>query len=101
MGIVRTDIFTFRYFDYGEAFHGSYRGMRYMIGREPLEWVFGKSEEEKAEGSIRVYIWPEPFAFDQTDDDKKTFKDFPYSEDGVVMAIDYLNEVWEEEYAGA
>lgn len=99
MAIIRTDIFTFRYFDYGKAFYGSYRGMRYRIAREPLEWVFSKSEEEKAAGNIRAYVWPEPYAFEITEDDKKEFKDFPYSEKGVMEAVDYLNSVWEQSYA--
>lgn len=99
MAIVRTDIFSFRYFDYGEAFHGSYRGMRYRIGREPLEKVFGKSEEEKAQGNIRVYVWPEPFSFDKTSDEKKIFSDFEYSDEGVEAAIEFLNSTWESDYA--
>lgn len=99
--IERNDIFTFRYFDYGENFHGSYRGMRYQIGRWPLEKMFGKSEEEKMSGKLRVYVWPEPFSFDKTPDEKKQYEEFPYSEEGVLGAVDYLNAVWEKEYERA
>lgn len=99
MAIVRTDIFSFPYFSYGEAFHGSYRGMRYRVAREPLEWVFGKSAEEKANGNIRAYVWPEPLSFDKTADDQKEYKDFTFSEEGVLEAVDYLNSVWESRYA--
>lgn len=100
MAIERKSIFTFRYFDYGEAFHGSYRGMRYRIAREPLENVVFKKEDEKGNPTIRVYHWKEPFAFDKTSEEDKSVKDFPYSEEGVCEAIDYLNGVWEEIYAG-
>ncbi len=99
MAINRDDIFHFEYFDYGERFHGSYRGMRYAIAREPLEKVVQKSPEEKAEGSIRLSVWPEPFAFDKTPPEQIIHEDFPYSEEGVRMAVDRLNELWERDYA--
>ncbi len=95
MSIERSDIFTFRFFDYGENFNGSYRGMRYRLGREPLKNVSFSSQEEKEEGSIRAFAWPEPLSFDNTDDEKKHQKDFPYSEEGVCSAVKWLNEEWE------
>ena len=101
MSIIRTDIFTFRYFAYGEAFHGSYRGMRYMIGRDPLEMVVFKSKEEQENAVIRACVWPEPFSYDKTPEENKEYKEFEYSEAGVSSAIDWLNETWEKEYGGS
>ena len=43
-----------------ENLTGSYQGMRY---------VFMKEEE-----NLVVYIWPEPYCFEKTDDEKKTKK---------------------------
>lgn len=98
MAIVRTDIFTFKYFDYGENFHGSYRGMRYLIGRDPLMNVVFASEEDKAGAKLKAVVWPEPFAYDKTPDEQKKSEEFEYSEEGVAAAIDWLNGVWESEY---
>lgn len=100
MAIERKDIFTFKYFEYGQIFHGSYRGMRYCMGREPLEKCWNKSEEEKQQGKIKVCVWPEPFSFEKTSEDKKVYTEYPFGENGVREAIDYLNEVWERDYAG-
>lgn len=95
MAIKREDVFVFNYFNYGEAFHGSYKGMRYRIAREPLV----KSRNAEGEGQLRVYSWPEPFAFDKTPEEQLVFKDFEFSEEGVCQAIEYLNGLWEESYA--
>lgn len=99
MAIERKDIFTFQYFDYGEAFHGSYQGMRFRIGREPLVRVFGKSDEVRLDGTIRVYLWAEPKSFDNTSSEDMEMQDFSYSEEGVIEAIKWMNERWEETYA--
>lgn len=96
MAIERNDIFTFRFFDYGEYFNGSYRGMRYRLGREPLENVSFSSKEDKEKGSIRAFVWPEPMSFDNTPEEKKHLMDFPYSEEGVCSAIEWLNKEWNE-----
>lgn len=95
MAIERKEIFTFRYFEYGEAFHGSYQGMRYQVARNPLVRVFGKSEEEKADGTIEAVVWPEPFCYDKTPEEKKIRKEFSFSETGVDMAVEWLNEQYE------
>ena len=91
MAVERGDIFTFRYFDYGERFHGSSHGMRYALGREPLENIFFRPEE-RANGKLRAYVWPEPLCFEKTEEEKKLFRDFEYSEEGVCQAIDWINE---------
>lgn len=100
MAIERKDVFTFKYFEYGEIFHGSYRGMRYQLWRDPLEKVWFLSEEKKQEGHIKACIWPEPFSFEKTDEDKKQYTEYPFTEKGVREAIDWLNECWEKQYAG-
>lgn len=98
MSISRSDIFTFKYFEYGEIFHGSYRGMRYQLGREPLETVWFMPKEKKEEGTIKACIWPEPLSFECTEEEKKKYKEFEFSEAGVNQAVDWFNQVWEEEY---
>lgn len=61
-----------------ENLTGSYQGMRY---------IFMKDEE-----GLVVYIWPEPYCFEKTEDEKKTCKIFDFSEEGKLAAIDWMNE---------
>ena len=40
-------------------------------------------------------FWPEPFSYENTDDEKKLTKEFPFSEDGKLAAVDWFNEQYE------
>ena len=39
MAIERKEFFNLMHYEYGEAYFGSYKGMRYRLAREPLENV--------------------------------------------------------------
>ncbi|HIX14355.1 MAG TPA: GNAT family acetyltransferase [Candidatus Hungatella pullicola] len=65
-----------------EAFKGSIKGMRYRV----------KKEEE----GLEAVVYPEPFCFEATSEEKKTRKMFPFSEEGRQQVIDWLNEQYEE-----
>lgn len=68
-----------------EDYTGSYQGIRYMLHQETIE----------AEKKLKVYIWPEPFGFEATPNEKKTSELFDFSEDGLAKAIDWMNERYE------
>lgn len=68
-----------------EDFAGSHKGMRFMLCKELVE-------EEKR---LKAYIWSEPYGFDSTPEDKKLSEFFAFSEDGLVQAIDWMNERYE------
>lgn len=65
----------------------SFQGMRYQVEQH------SKSEEEKA---LRVTVWPEPFCFEKTPEDRKTIREFSYSEEGLDQAYDWLCRTYEE-----
>lgn len=94
MAVKRNDIFTLRYFDYGEAFTGSSDGIRYRIGREPLENI-AFNPEKKEEGKLRVTVYPEPYSYESTPDEVKAVRDFEHSEEGLNEAIAFINEMIE------
>ena len=103
MAIERDDIHTIKYFDYGEAFYGSYMGMRYRVALEPLDFILYKSKEDKEKYQIRAYAWKEPFSFNEvnTDPEKKeegglTYSDFDFTEEGICDSIKWLNEKYRE-----
>ena len=68
-----------------EDYTGSHQGIRYMLRQETVD------EEKK----LKVYIWPEPFGFEATADEKKISELFPFSEEGMTQAIDWMNERYE------
>jgi hypothetical protein len=39
----------------------------------------------------RAIIWPEPFNFEVTPEEKKHHRDFPFTTDGIWEAVDWLN----------
>lgn len=88
----RGDFYKFTFFGYGEADYGSYKGMRYRLGVEPLKKI--KKPEDREAAKIRAYAWKEPFSFAKTEE--KEFADFEYSEEGVVAAVEWLNAEWEK-----
>ena len=94
--LTREDFYKFTYFDYGEADYGSYKGMRYRLGVEPLKKLFGKKPEDKEGTVIRAYAWAEPWNYSTAKD--KTFEDFEYSEEGVNKAIEWLNGEWKRRF---
>lgn len=69
-----------------EDYAGSYQGLRYMLHQEDVE------DEKK----LRAYIWPEPFCFEATEDEKKLSELFEFSEDGLAKAIDWMNAHYEQ-----
>lgn len=73
-------------------FTGSYKGMRYVLLK--AENVIEEAKEEepaKTETVLRAIIWSEPFNFEMTPEEKKHSRDFPFSEDGLWAAVDWLN----------
>lgn len=65
-----------------EDYTGSYQGMRFMLRQATVE------EEKK----LQAYIWPEPFCFQATEEEKKLTEYFEFSEDGLEEAIAWMNE---------
>lgn len=74
-------------------FTGSYQGMRYMIQKAEVVIEEAKDEEPaKTKNVIRAIIWPEPFSFEATPDEKKHSMDFSFDLDGLWASMDWLNE---------
>ena len=52
--VTRQELWGLSHYYYGEAYFGSYKGMRYRVAREPLKNVSFASEEEKADARIKA-----------------------------------------------
>ena len=83
------------------VFTGSFRKMRYLIRKQEIDgsekgtnFMIRKiSGEEGEPDKIQAVIWPGPFIFSVTEDEKKTYQEFEFSEDGIKAAVAWLNEV--------
>lgn len=95
IGITMEKTFKLTYYDYGQPFFGSYKGMRYRIARDPLKNVYGKSQEEKEDGKLTAMFWPEPLAYEFMKEDEIVAAEFPYTTEGKEQAIAWLNEQYQ------
>ena len=66
-----------------EPFSGGHHGMRY----------FFRSDESKE--TFSVFVYPEPWSFEQTPEKEKTSASFPMSDEGMDSAIAWLFEMYE------
>lgn len=80
--IKRDDILSMEYLKKTE-FTGCHKGMRYR-----LEGIATEDGEKK----LKATVWPEPFNYFQTPEEKKTSAVFDFAEDGVVDAVAWMND---------
>ena len=64
-----------------DDFTGSFKGMRYRLS--------------KAGDGMEVVIWPGPYNFIKTPENKKQRKEFPLTIEGKEEAVKWLNEQYE------
>jgi hypothetical protein len=96
MAIEKSTFFNLKHYEYGEAFFGSYKGMRYRLAREPLENVFFTPiEERNPESRLMATVWPEPYSYFDTEDEKKISEKFEITEEGFEEAIAWINAQFE------
>lgn len=67
-------------------FSGSYEGMRYRIE---------KHSEEASDDQLLATVFPGPYGFEATPEEKRTTKLFPYSDEGLTEICDWLNSTYE------
>ena len=83
--IKRTDLFSIPFYD-KTNFSGSYLGMHYRIE---------KVKQEDGAILLATY-WPGPKCFAATDEELKKTNTFDYSTQGLDLACDWLNQMYEE-----
>lgn len=70
-----------------EEYSASMEGMRYMLRKK-----------ESGDGDVlEVIIWPEPYCYAKTEEEKKQRMEFPFSAEGIEQAADWLNEQYTEQ----
>lgn len=71
--------------------NASYQGMRYQIRRKT--WT----EEEREYNCLVATIWPEPFCYEKTAEDKRESREFPYEEESLDQIYTWLCERYEQD----
>jgi hypothetical protein len=54
-------------------------------------------EQKEDEVLLNVAVWAQPFSYDATPQEQIEMKAFPFSEEGIVESVDWLNERWKSE----
>lgn len=67
-------------------FTGSDGKMNFRLGKEEVE-----NGEEK-EVILKGYVWEGPFCFGVTPKETMEGKEFPFSEEGICQALEWLNQ---------
>lgn len=78
----RSDVLSIGYLK-KTTFSGSFEGVRFLL----------KKDTREEETILRVYAWPEPYAFVKTNPDDILTCEKDFTEAGILSAIDWLNEV--------
>lgn len=71
-----------------EVFCGSEKGMRFRLA---------KVSSEETGDELEAVIWPEPFNYETTAEEKKERKQFPFTKEGIGQAVDWMNKTHENE----
>lgn len=97
MAIREEDILSYSFFQYGTPFFGSFQGKNYRIARDPLKNVFFDSDPHKNDGAtFEVTVWEGMNNFATTKSQKET-KHFPFTPEGRLLVIAWLNECADRE----
>jgi len=94
--IEKNVFFNLKHYEYGEAFFGSYKGMRYRLAREPLEnVVFIPVDQRDPSARLKATVWPEPYSYHDTEEEKKVSELFEITEEGFEEAVRWINEQYD------
>ena len=76
----RKDLFTINY----------YKAQPYTAGSNGTR-IRLTLEDREEDPHLQLALWPEPFSYDKTPEEQKTFHRFDYSEEGIQAVISWLN----------
>lgn len=59
---------------------------------KPIRFMIKMEKPEEGEAFFHAWIWPEPYTFALTDDNKKIENTAPFTEDGKRQIVDWIND---------
>ena len=85
------DILSMNFYSYGKPFTGSCSGMRYRIVMNKRETGTDDNVKPVYEKYFEVATWPEPYSYENTEDDRIRRNVFPFTEEGYTALLEHLN----------
>lgn len=80
--ITAEDILSLEFLKKADSYTGCREGLRYRLKRHQTEG-----------GTVlQAAAWPEPFNFNKTPEEEKSYCEFDFSEDGLSDAVRWLNQ---------
>ncbi len=92
MEIEKSHFFNLSHYEYGEAYFGSHKGMRFRLARDPLEHVKFVPVDKRNPATLMATVWPEPYSYAVTDKELMTSEHFEVSEEGFDAAVAWINQ---------
>ena len=92
MEVEKSVFFNFMHYEYGEAFFGSHKGMRFRLARDPLENVKFTPIDKREPATLLATVWPEPNSYAKTDKELMTSEHFEVTEEGFDAAVKWIND---------
>ena len=92
MEIEKSVFFNLMHYEYGEAYFGSHKGMRFRLARDPLENVKFVPLDKREPATLMATVWPEPYAYGVTGKELMTSEHFEVSEEGFEAAVEWINK---------
>lgn len=87
--IEKEKILSLEFYNYKGIFTGSQKGMRYRIEKITID----------DNPFFSVDIWPEPYNYDVTPKSDMLHKDFPFSEEGKLLVVEWLNQTYDANFS--
>lgn len=69
------------------SYSGWINGMRFLIRRE---------QDGETDAVFHAWVWPGPYIFDLTEDEKKLDFTAPFSVEGKQTVVNWINEQYEQ-----
>ena len=89
--IRRKDLLAMSFYE-KSPFTGSDGNMNYRVEKITMEENSENEEEKKSIKLLQATVWPGPFCFTMTADEKKERRTAPFSEEGLNELVDWMNE---------
>lgn len=90
-------IMSLTFLSYNGEMSGDHFGMRYLLKKtvKELEELDEKGKNKTIE-HLQAYVWPDPFCFDKTPEADKILKEFEFSQEGRLDAIEWLQKMYDD-----
>ena len=93
MAVERKSFYSLNFYEYGEAFFGSDRKLRYRLALEPLSNVHWTPPDKRGELHLKASVWPGPYNYTKTPQEQKKEELFEFTKDGLEEAVAWIQEL--------